>query len=119
MYLQLSQSEATTGTDTAVVLDSRASHNRSELVNRTGCEGGSLSLAGNASRGLLAGLYSKTSPSDTVCKQSHGALLLTQRNSIPPLPCVRKTHHLWVGSPSRAYLVEVTLNPTLPVLSEV
>lgn len=57
MYLQLSQSEATASTDPAVVLDGRASHNRSELVDRTGCKGGSLSLASHASRGLLAGLY--------------------------------------------------------------
>lgn len=71
MYLQLSQSEATAGTDATVVLDSGASHNRSELVDRTGCKGGSLSLAGNTSRGLLAGLYSKISLSDPVRKQGH------------------------------------------------
>lgn len=58
MYLQLSQGEATAGTDTAVVLDSRASHDGPELVDRARGQGSSLGLTGGPSRRLLAGLYS-------------------------------------------------------------
>lgn len=124
MYLQLSQSEATAGTDTAVVLDGRASHDRSELVDGTGRDGGGLSLASNASRGLLAGLYStnkftcqiRSVKKSTVqpfiadAAQCFFAALLLFQN--PPLVVGWGLH-------SRAYLVEVALNPTLPVLSEV
>lgn len=56
-YLQLSQGETTAGTDTAVVLDGRASHNGSQLVDGTGSDGGSLGLAGIPAGDLLAGLY--------------------------------------------------------------
>lgn len=56
-YLELSQGETTTGADAAVVLDGRASHNRSELVDGTRSDGSSLGLASVASRDLLAGLY--------------------------------------------------------------
>ena len=55
-YLQLSQGETTAGTDTAVVLDGRASHNGSELVDGAGSDGGSLGLTGIPARDLLAGL---------------------------------------------------------------
>jgi hypothetical protein len=55
-YLQLSQGETTAGTDTAVVLDGRASDNGSELVDGTGSDGGSLGLAGISAGDLLAGL---------------------------------------------------------------
>lgn len=55
-YLQLSQGETTAGTDTAVVLDGRASHNGSEPVDGAGSDGGSLGLTGIPARDLLAGL---------------------------------------------------------------
>lgn len=55
-YLELSQGETTAGADTAVVLKGRASHNRSELVDRSGSEGSSLGLTSCASPRLLAGL---------------------------------------------------------------
>lgn len=55
-YLQLSQGETTAGTDTAVVLDGRASDNGSEPVDGTGSDGGSLGLAGIPARDLLARL---------------------------------------------------------------
>jgi hypothetical protein len=56
-YLELSQGETAAGTDTAVVLDGRASHNGSELVDGSGSKGSGLGLAGSASPRLLAGLY--------------------------------------------------------------
>lgn len=56
-YLELSQGETTAGADTAVVLKGRASHNRSELVDRSGSEGSSLGLTSCASPRLLAGLF--------------------------------------------------------------
>lgn len=56
-YLQLSQGETTAGTDTAVVLDGRASHNGPELVDGAGSDGSSLGLASIPAGDLLAGLY--------------------------------------------------------------
>ena len=56
-YLELSQGETAAGADTTVVLDGRASHNRSELVDRSGSEGSSLGLTSSASPRLLAGLF--------------------------------------------------------------
>lgn len=55
-YLELSQSEATTGADAAVVLDGRASDNRSELVDRARGQSGGLGLTSSASSRLLTGL---------------------------------------------------------------
>lgn len=103
MYLQLSQSEATAGTDTAVVLDGRASHDRSELVDGTGRDGGGLSLASNASRGLLAGLYSTkkfTCQTQSVKKAQSSLSLLTRRNVFLPPSSSFKTHHRWLGGVS-------------------
>jgi hypothetical protein len=48
-YLQLSESEATAGTNAAVVLDGRASHNGLQLVDGSGSDGGGLGLTGGAS----------------------------------------------------------------------
>ena len=48
-YLQLSESEATAGAHTAVVLDGRASDNGLELVDGAGGDGGSLGLTSGAS----------------------------------------------------------------------
>lgn len=57
MYLQLSQCESTSSSNTAVVLDSWASDNRSEEVNGTRCDLCGLGGASVSSRDLLAGLY--------------------------------------------------------------
>lgn len=56
-YLELSQGETAAGADSSVVLDGRASYNRSELVDGTGSQGSSLGLASSASPRLLAGLF--------------------------------------------------------------
>jgi len=61
-YLQLSQGETTTGTDTAVVLDGRASHNGTQLVHRTGSNGSSLSETSLTTTVLPAGLSQKKVP---------------------------------------------------------
>lgn len=98
-YLQLSQGETTASTDTTVVLDARASHNRSELVDRTGGKGGSLSLASNTSRGLLAGLYSKNFKSDSIRTIAKNCCPLTLRNTCPPLPCAFDFLSSGMGSP--------------------
>ena len=45
-YLELGKSETTTGTDSTVILDSGSSHNRTQLVGRTG--GKSRSLCGTS-----------------------------------------------------------------------
>lgn len=55
-HLQLSQGEATTGTDLAVVLDGRAADNRAQAVDGPRGDGGGLGLAGDAAAVLLAGL---------------------------------------------------------------
>ena len=62
-YLELSKSESTAGTDTAVVLDSRAVHNGAQLVNRTGSNSSGLGAAGLTTTQLAAGLYSKVDQS--------------------------------------------------------
>lgn len=57
-YLKLGQGEATAKTETAVVLDGRAPHDRPQLVNGAGGDGGSLCAAGISAAGLLSGLFS-------------------------------------------------------------
>lgn len=52
-YLELSESETTAGADLAVVLNSRASHDRSELVDGARSQSGSLGLTSDTSRSLL------------------------------------------------------------------
>lgn len=59
IYLELSQGETTAGTDTAVVLDGRASHNGTQLVNRAGSNGSSLSETVLTTTVLTAGLESQ------------------------------------------------------------
>jgi hypothetical protein len=56
IYLELSEGETTTGTDTAVVLDGRASDNGTQLVNRTGSNSSRLGDAGLTTTVLPAGL---------------------------------------------------------------
>ena len=56
LYLQFSQGEATSGSNTAVVLDSWASHNRSQLVNWSWGDGCRLRKTGIATSQLSAGL---------------------------------------------------------------
>lgn len=58
-YLQLSTGETTTTPDTTVVLDGRASHNGTQLVNRTGSDGSGLSETGITSAVLATGLFGK------------------------------------------------------------
>lgn len=56
IYLELSQGETTAGTDTAVVLDGGASHNGTQLVDRTGSNGSSLGDTVLTTTVLAAGL---------------------------------------------------------------
>lgn len=56
IYLQLGESETTAGTDTAVVLDGRAPHNGTQLVDRTRSNGGGLGDTGLTTTVLPAGL---------------------------------------------------------------
>lgn len=100
-YLQLSQGETTAGTDLAVVLDGRASHDRSELVGRSGSGGSSLSLTGSSAADLLGGLI-PTARSVSL-SSSRGAVFALRMEVV------------WDIS----YLVEVGLNPALPILAEV
>lgn len=60
-YLELGEGETTTGTDSSVVLNGRASHNRSELVDGAGSQGSSLGLTSSTSPGLAAGLFERIS----------------------------------------------------------
>lgn len=55
-YLELSKRETTAGTDLAVVLEGRASHDRAQLVDRARSDGSSLGLTGSTARSLLASL---------------------------------------------------------------
>lgn len=55
-YLELSQSETAAGADLAVVLDGRASDNRTELVDGAGSQSGGLGLTGGTAGSLLASL---------------------------------------------------------------
>ena len=59
IYLELSQGETTAGTDTAVVLDGRASHNGTQLVDRTGSNGSSLGDTVLTTTVLTAGLKNR------------------------------------------------------------
>ena len=54
--LELLKRETTTSTDTAVVLDGGASHNRSELVDGTGCKLSGLLCTSSTTGYLLTGL---------------------------------------------------------------
>lgn len=56
-YLELGEGETTTGTNPSVVLNGRASHKRSELVDGAGSQSSSLGLTSSASPGLAAGLF--------------------------------------------------------------
>lgn len=56
IYLQLSQSETTSSTNTAVVLDGRASDDGSQLVDGSGSDGSSLSTTQRATADLLGRL---------------------------------------------------------------
>lgn len=56
-YLELSQGETAAGTDSSVVLKSRASHNGSELVDRARSQSGGLGLTSSASPRLGTGLH--------------------------------------------------------------
>ena len=55
-YLELNKGETTTGTNAAVVLDSGAADDGSQLVGRARGDGRSLCLASISARLLLAGL---------------------------------------------------------------
>lgn len=55
-YLELSQGETPTGAHLAVVLDSRASDNGTQLVDGSRGQSGGLGLTGDTTRGLLSGL---------------------------------------------------------------
>lgn len=99
-YLELSQGETTAGADTTVVLDGRASHNGSELVDGSGSEGSSLGLAGCASSRLLTGLFQRV-------------------NICVPLLNFEKQRHVRLLVGVSPYLVEVSSNPTLPILAEI
>lgn len=57
IYLKLLQGETTTGTSTAVVLDSGAPNNRSQLVDWARGDSGSLSETGLPTTVLATGLY--------------------------------------------------------------
>lgn len=113
-YLQLSQGETTTGTDTAVVLDGRASHNGSELVDGAGSDGGSLGLTGISAGDLLAGLYVVHFVRSSSKFFAVWSAIDAGRVCSPSRPSLR------VGMCSRkSYLVEVGSDPTLPILAEV
>ena len=56
IYLQLIPGEPTTSPDTAVVLDGRAVHNRTQLVGRTGSDSSGLCETGVTSAVLATGL---------------------------------------------------------------
>lgn len=96
-YLKLSQGETPAGADLAVVLDSRASDNGTQLVDGARSQSSSLGLTSNTARGLLSGLFMKS---------QHHHYIFTAT--------IRRLVRLDI-----AYLVEVGANPSLPVLAEV
>lgn len=66
-YLQLSNGEATTSANAAVVLDGRASHNRAQLVNWTGSNSSGLGETGLTTAVLAAGLYRSKKSQSVSC----------------------------------------------------
>lgn len=100
-YLELSQGETTAGTDSAVVANGRASHNRSELVDGTRSDGSGLGLTSSASSELLAGLYQRSI-----------SRYLILRNCAKSRPVA-------LDFLSLSYLVEVGAHPALPILAEI
>lgn len=105
IYLQLSESESTTGTDTAVVLDSRATHNGTQLVNRTRGNSGGLRKTGLTTAVLAARLQNRK--------------LLDNHGSSPRRPEHVVQNMIRESIVSISYLVEVHAHTTLPVLAEV
>lgn len=83
-YLELSQGETAAGTDTAVVLDGRASHNGSELVDGSGSKGSGLGLAGSASPRLLAGLYHTSQNFNLMMEFFRDGMFLSRRGIAIP-----------------------------------
>jgi hypothetical protein len=116
VYLQLGKGETTTGTDTAVVLDGRAPHNGTQLVDGARGNSGGLRETGLTTAVLATGLY----PKETL--SVHHAQKIVQNNSSRQnfiIPCCLSD----TNSPSdrfeKAYLLEVHADTTLPVLVEV
>lgn len=110
-YLQLNERETAASADPSVILDGRASHNRSELVDGARGQSSSLGLTSSTSPRLLAGLFPHKNSQYLVSR-------------FPP-------PHLWRGGvgfffgssfecpKGRAYLIKVGANPTLPILAEI
>lgn len=77
-YLELSEGETAAGADLAVVLDGRASDNRTELVDGAGSQSGGLGLTGSTAGSLLASLeipiMSITTFSKHWCRRNAAAL---------------------------------------------
>ena len=92
-YLQLSKSETTANADLAVILDSRASNNGPQLVNRTRSDSSSLSTACDSAADLLSGLF---------------PIIIISHELLSIIPTMTTSH-----------LVEVCPDPTLPILSEI
>lgn len=67
-YLQLSQGETTAGTNAAVVLDGRASHNGAELVDGAGGQSSSLGLTGRSAADLLGSLCFHSKSEKNSCR---------------------------------------------------
>lgn len=95
-YLELSEGETAAGADLAVVLDGRASDNRTELVDGAGSQSSGLGLTGGTARSLLAGLeiqiMSITTFSKHWCRRDPVVLrwLGARKNRIPGRSaCVR------------------------------
>lgn len=103
-YLELGEGETTTGTDPSVVLKGRASHDRSELVDGTGSQSSGLGLTSSTSPGLAAGLFENKS--------------ISRVQIVPTFPMSQLFFSIiWVSR--IAYLVEVSANPSLPILAEI
>lgn len=113
-YLQLGEGETTASTNPAVVLDSRAPHDGTQLVNRTGSDGGGLCETGLTTAVLTARLEF---PNKSV---SQGAKMLKPGFLSKVLLQLVACDAIRVGKGvSISYLVEVHAHTTLPVLAEI
>ena len=93
VYLQLGKGETTTGTDTAVVLDGRAPHNGTQLVDGARGNSGGLRETGLTTAVLATGLYPKKTlsvhhaqknrPEQFISSKLHSSMLFIRHEFVP------------------------------------
>ena len=99
-YLELSQGETTSSSESSVVSERRGADDGSKLVDRSGRKGGGLRATDRATTDLLSSLF-------PFPKSDH------EPPARSAFRCVTRSER------GVSYLVEVASDPTLPILAEV